>query len=147
MAAKLAILLVLLSSPFVDEIIGKYQFEALCKANGMESTDVSKARGKKVKAKYEGERRVTGTIMPIYETDVLFTDADTGEVLIQHKIYRASGGWLMRYTWLSMGSNHPMLFPGGCNDFAARKAVFSKNNITQRIQHFCRLIVRLCTQV
>lgn len=130
-AVKLVIFFALLSSPFVDELIGKHQFETLCKTNSIESADVSKARGKKVKVEYGKRKSIGGMIMPIHETDVLFRDADSGEVLIQHKIFDADGGWLMRYTWLSMGSRHPMLFPSGCNDFAARKAIFSKNNIYQ----------------
>jgi hypothetical protein len=48
-AIKWSVLLVLLTLPFIDEIIGKFQFEALCRANGIESADVSRARGKKVK--------------------------------------------------------------------------------------------------
>ena len=48
-AVKAGIFIVLLASPFVDEVIGMYQFESLCKANGIEGADVSKARGKRVR--------------------------------------------------------------------------------------------------
>lgn len=130
-AVRLIALLALLSVPFVDEIIGKHEFETLCKENGIESVDVSKARGKSVKVEYEERELLTDTVMPIYETDVLFKDAYSGEILIKYKIYDAEGGWLMRHTWLNMGSSHPMLFPSGCNDFAARKEIFKKNDIQQ----------------
>lgn len=130
--AKLAILLALLSAPFVDEVIGNRQFQALCKANGIESADVSKARGRKVKVEYGERKLVDGTVLPIKEDEVLFRDAESGEVLIRHKNYYASGGWLMRHTWLSMGSDDPMLFDGNCIDFVARKAIFSENRITQQ---------------
>lgn len=123
--------LLLLAAPFVDEVIGKYQFEALCKANGIESADVSKARGKRVKVNYGDRHPVSGTIMPIMETNVLFLDADSDEVFIHHKNYYAMGGWLMRYTPLSMGSKHPMLFVGGCPiDYVDRDAIFLKKKIT-----------------
>lgn len=55
----------MLTLPFVDEIIGKFQFEALCKANGIESADVSRARGKRVKVEYGERTFVEGAIMPI----------------------------------------------------------------------------------
>ncbi|MHB1198398.1 MAG: hypothetical protein ACYCZ6_02340 [Polaromonas sp.] len=128
-AVKVGIFIALLVAPFVDEVIGKYQFESLCKANGIESADVSKARGKKVKVEYGERRLLEGTIMPIKESDVLFKDADSGEVLIQHKNYYALGGWLMRYTWLSMGSDHPMLFGGFC-DRRIEQEIFKTNSIT-----------------
>ena len=115
----------------MDEVIGKYQFEALCKANGIAGADVAKAWGKKVKVDYSERTYVEGTIMPILESDVIFRDADNGEVLIRYKNYYAMGGWLMRYTPLSMGSQHPMLFPrNGCG-FAQRDQIFSANQISQ----------------
>lgn len=110
------ILAVSLCLPFADEVIGKYQFEALCKANGIENADVSKARGKRVKLEIGERRLLKGSIMPINVEDWLYRDANSGEILIQHKDYYALGGWLMRYTPLSMGSQHSMLFPGnGCS--------------------------------
>lgn len=130
--AKLVILLALLSAPFVDEVVGMRQFEDLCKANGIENADVSKARGKKVKVEYGEHKPVRGTMLPIDVSDVQFRDADSGIVLIRHRNYYASAGWLMRYTWLSMGSNQPIFFDGNCIDFDARKKVFSINEITQQ---------------
>jgi len=129
-AVKVLIFVVLLSLPFVDEIIGKYQFEALCKANGIESADVSKARGKSVKVEYGERTLLGGTIMPIKVDDALFRDASSGEILIQHKNYHALGGWLMRYTWLSMGSPQPMLFGGSTCDIRKEQEIFKVNSIT-----------------
>lgn len=110
------LLILLLGSPFIDEVIGKYQFEALCKANGIESADVSKARGKRVRLEVGVRTLLAGTIMPINAESWLYRDADSGDILFQHKDYYAMGGWLMRYTPLSMGSDHSMLFSGnGCS--------------------------------
>ncbi|MDA8447275.1 hypothetical protein [Paracidovorax valerianellae] len=53
-----------MASPFVDEVLGKYQFEALCNANGIESADVSKAQGKRVALEVGIGRPLDGTIMP-----------------------------------------------------------------------------------
>ena len=130
-ALKLLIFVVLISLPFVDEVIGKYQFEALCKANGIENANVSKARGKRVKLEYLERGFLDGTVMPIKVDDILFKTADTGEVLIQYKDYYAFGGWLMRYTPLSMGSQHPMLFSGNGCGLALKHKIFEANQISQ----------------
>jgi hypothetical protein len=115
----------------VDEIIGKYQFEALCKGSGIENVDVSKARGKRVKLEVVESKLLKWTMVPIKERERLYKDADTGEVLIYHKRYVSSGGWLMRYTPLSMGWPRPILFYGSCGDnYSASKNIFSINNIT-----------------
>lgn len=129
--SKVIIFLILLASPFVDEVIGKYQFESLCKANGIESADVSKAVGKKVKVEYGELIDLKGKIMPMKVQNIQFFDTENGERLINYKNYQADGGWLMRYTPLNMGSKHPMLFSGACYvDYVKRDAIFSKNNIT-----------------
>lgn len=129
--AMVGLSLLLLTAPFVDEVIGMYQFNALCKANGIEGADVSKARGKRVRLEVGSTRPLSGVIMPGAVEDWFYKDASSNEIVIQHKGYFAFGGWLMRYTPLSMGSRHPMLFSGGCPiDYVNRNAIFSANNIT-----------------
>lgn len=127
---KVIIFTTILVSPFIDELIGKHQFESLCKANGIESADVSKARGKKVKVEYGERSLVEGTIIPIKQSEVFFKDAETGEIVIQHKNYYALGGWLIRYTPISLGSNHPFLFGGSTCSVSIRQHIFKKNSIT-----------------
>ncbi len=125
------ITLLLLTAPFVDEVIGMYQFNALCKTNGIESADVSKARGKRVKATHDERRFIEGSIIPIKVSDDVFRDAGNGEVVIQSKDYYAKGGWLMRYTPISMGSATPMLFDGNGCGLIAKHRIFSNNQILQ----------------
>ncbi|MFE8643838.1 hypothetical protein ACFX58_01975 [Sphingomonas sp. NCPPB 2930] len=128
---KAGVFLALLAFPFVDEVIGKYQFEALCKANGIERADVFKARGKRVKLELGTGHPTSGTIMPGTINEHVYRDADSGEVVIRYKDYFAYGGWLMRHTPLSIGSRHPMLFSGGCVDnYVVRDAIFTRENIS-----------------
>jgi hypothetical protein len=129
-ATKSISFLVLLALPFVDEVIGKRQFEALCRANGIESADVSNAHSKKVKVEYGERKSLHGTAIPIQESNVIFRDADTSEILIRHKNYYAQGGWVMRYTWLSLGSNQAMLFGGSTCDIRKEQEIFKANSIT-----------------
>lgn len=127
------VLIVLGAFPLMlaDEIIGKYQFEELCKINGIMNADVSLARGKRVNGEHGESRFISGTIMPIEESDVTFRDVENNELLIRYKNYYAFGGWLMRYTPLSMGSSHSMLFSGnGCNPSDKQK-IFDANQISQ----------------
>jgi hypothetical protein len=128
---KLAIFVVLLSAPFIDEAIAARQFGTLCRANGIESADVSRARGKSVKVEYGERSSVPGALVPIQEAEVLFRDATTGEVLIRHRNYYARGGWLMRYTYLGMGHGMPMLFRGNGCGFGPREQVFKAAYITE----------------
>ena len=128
---QVGLFVALLAAPFVDELIGKRQFEALCKANGIESADVSRARGRRVKLEVGESQPIKGTIVPGTVTDMFYKSADNNEILIQHKQYGADGGWLMRYTPLSMGSHHPMLFSSCGFEYDIKKSIFAKNNITQ----------------
>lgn len=131
--ASLRVLIVVGVFPLmvVDEIIGKQQFEVLCEANGIESADVSKARGKRVILEVGEKRMIHAGIIPGAVEEWHYRDADDGAILIAHRNYHAFGGWLMRHTPLSMGWPRPMLFPVSCSiDYVARDAIFSNNNIT-----------------
>lgn len=112
---RAGIFLLMILAPFVDEVIGKHQFERLCEVNGIQSAELSKVRGKRVKIAYGERLPVAGTILPVKQSEVKFTDSASGEVVIHYKNYYTAGGWLMRYTWLSTGAKGAMLFDGnGC---------------------------------
>lgn len=113
----------------IDEIIGKYQFEALCKANGVESANISAAAGMRVKVKYGGRMLIDGTVMPIREGDVMFFAENSGTQLFKYKNYYARGGWIMRYTPVNMGYPQPMLFDGNGCGFRVRDRLFSEYKI------------------
>lgn len=128
-AAKLMIFLAAASLPLVDEAIGQMQFANLCRLNGIESVSISRARGKKVKVEYGARKLLKGTIVPIKESDVIFRSVDNGEPVIRHKNYYAQGGWVMRYTWIGMGSSEPMLFGGSGCDVRREQKIFQANDI------------------
>lgn len=109
---------------FADEIIGKHQFEKLCETNGVQSVNFSAAPGDRVKIhdSFKNWRKVSGTILPMDETDTTIMKADSNEVLAQYKNYRADGGWVMRYSALSMGAHGPLLFDGSTCDWSATDA-------------------------
>lgn len=114
----------------IDEIIAKYQIEALCKANGIESVDVSKARGKRVKLEVE-DRRLIGVMTPGSESDWIYRDEKTNEILFQYKTYYSYGGWIIRMKFLGIERSGPMIFSGGCfTNYMVRDSIFAKNSIT-----------------
>ncbi len=126
---KVALGLTLMASPFVDEVIGMYQFNALCKANGIESVDISKAKGKRVLWIDSDRKSISGSILPIKIQKYTFIDENTKDVLIQFNGYFARGGWVMRYL-LNFSGTEPMLFDGnGCGSHLT-KEIFSRNQIT-----------------
>lgn len=113
-----------------DEIVGKQQFEALCKANGINSIDVSSAAKKNVFVKYSDRIPVAGTAIPILESSVSYRLNENAPILFSYKNYYSRGGWIMRYTPLNMGGEHPMLFGGNGCGFSAVDRVFSKYKIS-----------------
>lgn len=116
--------------PVVDEIVGRSQFERLCRTNGIESADLSKNGGKKVNVEYGERSLVEGTVLPVERSAVLYRHVDTGVLLFQHWNYYSKGGWLMRHTPIGMGASHPMFFSGNGCGFALRDRVLATNQIT-----------------
>ena len=114
-----------------DEIIGKYQFEALCKTCGVESMDLSAAKGKHVKVEYGERNFVKWTAVPIRESNVNVYSAENNDLLFKYKDYYANGGWIMRYTPISLGYPSPMLFDGNGCGFPLKRQIFRDNNIEQ----------------
>jgi hypothetical protein len=128
--AALIFFAVLLPLPLIDELIGKQQFETLCSTKGIENADTSRAKGRRVNVGYSERRPIEETVLPTLASDVTYRDSVTGEVLIRHKDYYSGGGWLMRSTWINMGSAHPMLFSGNGCGFGARDRLFETEKIS-----------------
>ena len=115
-----------------DEIIGKYQFQALCKAHGIDSADLSKARRKQVKIHdiYTDWRPIASTILPMEKVETLMKDSETDEILARYENYRSDGGWLMRNTGLSMGNRGPIIFDGSTCDWSIATEALKVNGIS-----------------
>jgi hypothetical protein len=131
--ALLRIAIVAMAFPLAiaDEVIGKYQFESLCKRHGIDAADFSKARGRRVRVEHENRRPVPGTLLPMIQVKTVYLDAESGEVLAEYLNFGSWGGWLMRYLPLRMGTEKPMFFIGECSaDSATLGAIFLKNRMT-----------------
>jgi len=104
-AARIGLLTILLPLPLVDEIIGGFQFRALCEKNAVFQMGVSNPEGRVTK--YVGDpvnELVPGTAIRIYRTHAKFIDIQSDEVVVQFDEYTASGGKFIRALSISEGN-------------------------------------------
>jgi len=100
-------------APVADDIIGGFQFRALCKQGAKLIYDVEKVRGKTVLWSGMPRTKIKNTIIPIEESIVDWVDVNTGEILIKYKEYYATGGWLSRFIAFN-SVTRPYTFHGVC---------------------------------
>lgn len=111
---KALLFTLLLVMPFMDEIIGGFQFRALCKSEAVATYDESKVRGKTVHLKNLSRTNLTGTVLPVYKRTLKYVDHITNEELISYVELHSDGGWLSR--WIDFNSvDHPYTFDGNCS--------------------------------
>jgi hypothetical protein len=93
------VFLVLLPLPVLDEIIGGFQFRALCKEKAVLKLNVDEAslKGKTVRDVVEPfNKDVEGTAVGISYSHYSYRDVADGKELLNFAIFRAKGGWLVR---------------------------------------------------
>ncbi|WP_143518165.1 hypothetical protein [Pseudomonas sp. PIC25] len=109
-----SIFLVLLIVPLIDELVGKWQFNSLCKSYAVVQVDEEHAYNRNVFSEVRKEDRyVEGVMLKIRIDPYVYRDVDTGNVIVKYHILHAQGGWLVRFLGVSE-ANAPLLFEGGC---------------------------------
>lgn len=104
----------LLVLPMVDELIGKQQFESLCKKYAVQFIDEPHAMNRRVVLMSpRHDQFVEGTVIPIRIQPWTYKDAETDRVLVSFHTLHAKGGWLIRSLGISETSS-PLLFHRGC---------------------------------
>ena len=119
----LMVFALILPLPVVDEIIGRYQFLALCEEGARPRYDEVKLRGRTVNLRkvphpevpgvLEIPNRVVPAAIRIIELTIDWLDRHTGEPLLSYRRYEAKGGWLMR--WLGLEGGAMFLEPDACD--------------------------------
>ncbi|RZU02312.1 hypothetical protein [Rivibacter subsaxonicus] len=105
---------VLLLLPLVDEIIGMWQFDALCKKYAVQEIDEPHAKNRKVRYVRRGvDRYADGTLVRIRIDPIVYRDAETDQILVSYHTLEAKGGWLIRTLGISE-TGSPLLFNAGC---------------------------------
>jgi hypothetical protein len=110
---RVILFLALLPLPLVDEIVGKWQFEQLCRENSTIHVDRTTAQGRTVYLKSLPDVVVDGVAIPITLHSWVFVDASTGQPILSYNSLRATGGRLSRMLGISEG-RMPFLFRGSC---------------------------------
>lgn len=113
---KVLLFILLLVMPFMDEIIGGFQFRALCKTEAVAIYDEAKVRGKTVHDNQSSAERYnfTNTILPTYKLTSKYADHATNKLLITYVSLYSDGGWLSR--WIDFNGDHsPQTFDGSCS--------------------------------
>lgn len=100
----------LLPLPVVDELLGKSQFEQLCRENSAINVDREKAVGKTVYLASATSVGIKGTWLPIVMQQWRFVDFDTRELVVSYNTLKVGGGRLAHA--LPVGEGYtPFTFP------------------------------------
>ncbi len=93
----LPVFVALLVAPVADEIVGGFQFRALCKKNAVFRFGAEKPEGRMTKELISPANEIlTGTAITIYHTGVTYTDIKTNELVVKFDKYVAKGGMFIR---------------------------------------------------
>lgn len=116
--------------PFVDEIIGGFQFRALCEAETQLKYDKDKLSNKSVYSDLLDAVQLKGMAIPVISQTQTYTDIQTHELLLSFKDLNADGGWLSRA--IAFNSVHaPYTFNGHCGfGWVKVTEIFKSLNVT-----------------
>jgi|SRR6266850_8601886 len=106
---------VLYPLPVIDSIVGRMQFERLCRENSAIHVD-AKAAGRTVYLAEARKTLVKGTWVPVVLTEWRFVDANTGETVVTYSTLVAGGGFF-RLGDGSAGSCAPKDQPASAESF------------------------------
>jgi hypothetical protein len=127
--AACAMFVALLVAPVADEIVGKFQFDALCSDYAVQTIDLKNAPNRQVIFRPRAnDTYANGTAIQIRINPHFYEDSVTGKVLVRYHSVHARGGWLVRALGVSETSA-PLIFRSACAP--ADEDGFKKNfNIT-----------------
>jgi hypothetical protein len=111
----------LLVLPLLDEIIGGFQFRALCARNPNFEIGVAEPQGRTTRYSASPLNEVVPrTAIRILHTRVEFTDVETGELVVRYDRYVASGGLFIRALGVSEKDSPLTIDPTWCSPEAVR---------------------------
>jgi|JI8StandDraft_1071087.scaffolds.fasta_scaffold57622_2 hypothetical protein len=121
--ASVFVFALLLPLPVADEIVGGFQFRALCKANAAEfRVGVANPEGRTARVTVDPSNRyLDSSAIPIRHSRVTYRDAATEEQLVVLDRYVAEGGMLVRALGISENNSPLTLGISGCSPEDARR--------------------------
>lgn len=125
-AANILITLLLLLLLVADEIVGGFQFRALCEKNAVLKINAEKIKGKTIRlAEDKCPKNVKGTAVRIYGCQESYRDTVTNEELANAGWYVAEGGWFIRMIGFS-DSTPPLTMKSSCSSRTSGKQLSKK---------------------
>lgn len=127
---KVLLFVLLLVTPFMDEIVGGFQFRALCKAEAQLKYDEAKLANKTVYPQTINLGDLKSMTVQGNSYIETYTEAKTHELLMSYKVLNADGGWLSR--WIDFNSvSDPYTFTGHCGPGGDKVTLLLKHlNVT-----------------
>ncbi len=102
--------------PLADEIVGGFQFRALCEQAEAARSNGQRIAGKTVRADVSPSNKdIEGSPIRIYHSHVIYRDVETGEALADYKHYVAEGGWFIRFISLGYFKDPIAIHPKSCS--------------------------------
>lgn len=125
--------MLMLLLPLADEIVGAFQFNALCKANAVLKIDAEKAKGNTVRSiitPAKSDEVIRGTALTIYYSHFSFVDVSSEEKLAEFDRYAAKGGWFVHALGISNSNSPIFIQPAGCSPRMASSDIAKKYEFT-----------------
>jgi hypothetical protein len=112
--ADIAICILFMLIPMVDEVVGGFQFRALCNALPPLQIDAAKAKGRVARVKYTVVENVVSIAIPLETVHYIFYDTKTNEEFLKFTSYSVKAGFLTRF--LYFGNQRPLMIdPYSCS--------------------------------
>ena len=98
----------LLILPLVDEIVGGFQFRALCEKGAVLKIDAEKAKGRTVRVVIQPSNEVVpGQALRTLHSHLSYRIVDSEEEIARYDTYVINGGWFIRALGIS-NNNSPL---------------------------------------
>jgi hypothetical protein len=99
------VFVLLLVLPVADEIVGGFQFRALCEKNAVFRLGVEKPEGRITRFSADPANEVVpNTAIKIYVSGIAYTDVQSGQLVVKFHRYAAEGGIFIRTLGISQGN-------------------------------------------
>ena len=129
-AARVLLFVLILVAPLADEVIGGFQFRALCEAETQLHYDKDTLAGKEVYSDTLVAVKVENIAIPVVSQMQTYTESNTLKMLLNYKVLYADGGWLSRAIHFN-SVYQPYTFDGYCGPEGEKVQELLKNlNVT-----------------
>jgi len=114
--------------PIADEIVGGFQFRALCKAEASAAIYDEEIIGKVLVSVGAADYELSGYVLPITKLVFSYQDFDNKDIVISWNYFKAKGGFVSR-SLNFLGSDAPYTFNGICAPEVSGSKLFKKLNV------------------